>query len=65
MDQLRTLVALPDPGWIPSIHITAHRPLRLQSRGIQCPLLASEGTKHTHGIKTGKTLIHKTMNKNF
>jgi hypothetical protein len=44
---LKALVALPEgPGLVPSTHMAAHNHLQLQLQGIQCPLVASLGTRH-------------------
>jgi hypothetical protein len=44
--------ALPEvPSSIPSTHIQSHNHLWLQFQGIQCPLLASEDSTHTHSIE--------------
>lgn len=53
-----TLAALTqDLGWLLSTHTAAYNHLKLQSLGIQCPLLNSEGTRCADK-QANKTLIH-------
>lgn len=62
---LRTLTAYPvDLRSIPSTHIVAQNCLELQSQGIQCLLLTSVYTGHTHDTQTymqEKTHTHKLI----
>ena len=53
--QFRALAILAeDLGSIPSTHMMAQNPInsQLQFQGIQCPLLASKGTRHACGMHT-------------
>ena len=43
---------LEDLGLISSTHMVPHNHLHFQSQGIQCPFLASTGTKNTRGTQT-------------
>jgi hypothetical protein len=44
---LRALVLAEDPGLVPRIHMMTHNhPAVIPAQDIQCPLLASEGTRH-------------------
>jgi hypothetical protein len=46
-----------DQGLVPKAYTVAHKCLLLQSQGIQCPLLASGDTRHTHSM----WYIHKQI----